>query len=107
MIFWIYYPIIVTSISIDSLYLDLIHRNLSDFTSFNKFYKDFLKDVRHHRIIDIVSSPINVEKIRSENYDEVYLKNSVEFLNECIKFKFFFFSAMKQHLIFSMLMDII
>ena len=46
----IFYPFIVSSISIDSLYLDLIHRNISDFTSFNNFYRNILQDVRHHRI---------------------------------------------------------
>jgi hypothetical protein len=77
LIFWISYPILISSISIDSLYLDLVHQNITDFSSFNNFYKDFLKDVRHHRLIDTVSSPINLEKIRSNNYNEDYLKNSV------------------------------
>jgi hypothetical protein len=75
----IFYPYIVSSISIDSLYLDLIHRNISDFTSFDNFYRGILKDVNHHRSINIVSSPINVEKIRSNNYNEDYLKYSVGF----------------------------
>jgi hypothetical protein len=80
LLFWIYSPFLVSSSSIDSLFLDLIQRNLSDFTAFNNFYKDFLRDVRHYRSIDTVSSPINLEKIRSNTYDEDYLKNSVEFL---------------------------
>jgi hypothetical protein len=108
-ILWIYCPIFTVSISIDSLYLDLINRNISDLTSFNKFYKDFLRDVRQHRIIDTVSSPIDVEKIQSKNYDVDYLKNSVggfmkkDFLisNIC------YYSAMKQLPIFLLLMDII
>ncbi len=80
LLFWIYSPFLVSSSSIDSLFLDLIQRNLTDFTAFNNFYKDLLRDVRHHRSIDTVSSPINLEKIRSNTYDEDYLKNSVEFL---------------------------
>ena len=75
----IFYPYIVSSISIDSLYLDSIHRNISDFTSFDNFYRGILRDAHHHRSINIVSSPINVEKIRSNNYNEDYLKNSVGF----------------------------
>jgi hypothetical protein len=81
-IFWIYYPVLASSIFIDSLYLDFIHRNISDFTSFNNFYKDFLRDVRQHRIIDTVSSPINVEKIQSKKYNENYLKNFVGFVKK-------------------------
>jgi len=90
LIFWIFYPIFISSISIDSLYLDLIHRNLSDFKSFNHFYKELLKDVRQHRSIDTVSSPINIERIRTNNYDEDYLKNSVVFLKRMYKIEIFF-----------------
>jgi len=93
LIFSISYPILISSISIDSLYLDLVHQNISDFPSFNNFYKAFLKDVRHHRLIDTVSSPINLEKIRSNNYDEDYLKNSVGI--------FFFFKRMSRFSKFS------
>ncbi len=82
LIFWIFYPIFISSISIDSLYLDLIHQNINDFKSFNHFYKQLLKDVRHHRLIDTVSSPINIERIRTNNYTKDYLKNSVEFLEK-------------------------
>jgi len=88
-IFSIYYPCLISSISIDSLYLDLIHRNISDLTSFNNFYKDFLRDVRQHRSIDTVSSPINIEKIRSKNYSEDYLKNSVGFKKKDFRVKIF------------------
>jgi len=84
LMFWTYYPLIVSSISIDSLYLDLIHHNISDLISFDNFYKDLLRDVRQHRSIDIVSSPIDMVKIQTNNYDENYLKNSVGFFNECI-----------------------
>lgn len=65
--------------SIDSIYLNLIHRNLSDYTSLNNFYRNILQDVRHHRIIDTVSLPINISKIRFNDYDEEYLRNSVRF----------------------------
>jgi hypothetical protein len=82
LILWISYPIVISSISIDSLFLNLIERNLTDFTSFNKLYQDFLKDVRHHRVIDTVSSPVDIQKIRSNNYDEAYLKNSVGFFEK-------------------------
>ncbi|CAF0895566.1 unnamed protein product [Adineta steineri] len=67
---------LVSSLSIESLYLDLIHRNLSDYTSLNNFYRSILQDVRHHRLIDTVQSPINVSRIKSGNYDEEYLKHS-------------------------------
>jgi hypothetical protein len=84
LMFWTYYPLIVSSISIDSLYLDLIQHNISDLISFDNFYKDLLRDVRQHRSIDIVSSPIDVVKIQTNNYDENYLKNSVGFFKECL-----------------------
>jgi hypothetical protein len=83
LLLWISYPLIISSISIDSLYIDLVHQNISDFTSFDHFYKSLLKDVLQHRSIDTVSSPIDVEKIRSNNYNEDYLKNSVEFFKTC------------------------
>jgi hypothetical protein len=66
-----------SSSSIDLVFLDLIHRNISDYTSLNHFYRNILQDVRHHRIIDTVYSPINVSKIRLNDYNETYLKNSV------------------------------
>ncbi len=69
--------IVSSSSSIDSAFLDLIHRNISDYTSLNHFYRNILQDVRHHRIIDTVYSPINVSKIRLNDYNETYLKNSV------------------------------
>ncbi len=84
LMFWTYYPLIVSSISIDSLYLDLIQHNISDLISFDNFYKDLLRDVRQHRSIDIVSSSIDVVKIQTNNYDENYLKNSVGFFKECL-----------------------
>ena len=68
---------LVASASIESIYLDLVHRNLSDFPSLNTFYRNLLQEVRQHRIIDTVQSPINVSTIRSRNYDDGYLKNSV------------------------------
>jgi hypothetical protein len=71
--------IIVSSSSIDSIFLDLIHQNISDYTSLNNFYRNILQDVRHHRVIDTVSSPINLSKIRLNDYNEEYLKNSVRF----------------------------
>ncbi len=75
----IYSLIIVSSISIDSIYLNLIQKNISDYASLNDFYRTILQDVRNHRPIDTVYSPINVTKIRLNDYDEEYLKNSVEF----------------------------
>jgi hypothetical protein len=73
----IYSLIIVSSVSIDSIYLNLIHRNISDYASLNDFYRNILQDVRNHRSIDTVYSPINVSKIRLNDYDENYLKTSV------------------------------
>lgn len=72
--------IIVSASSIDSIFLNLIHRNLSDSASLNNFYRNILQDVRHHRIIDTVYSPINISKIRLNDYNEEYLKNSVRFI---------------------------
>jgi len=68
-----------SSSSIENAFLDLIHRNISDSTSLNNFYRNILQDVRHHRIIDTVYSSINVSKIKSNDYNEEYLKNSVRF----------------------------
>lgn len=76
----IYSPLFISSIDPEDFYLDLIQRNLSDSHAFKKFYQDFLRDIRQHRIIDTVSSPINLEKLRSNDYDEDYLKNSVRFV---------------------------
>ncbi|UJR22577.1 hypothetical protein I4U23_025624 [Adineta vaga] len=71
------YPLIcISTTSIDSIYLDLLHRNISDYDSLNHFYRNILQDVRQHRLIDTVALPINLSKIRSNNYDEDYLKNS-------------------------------
>jgi len=76
----LYSSIIVSSLSsIDFAFLDLIHKNISDYTSLNNFYRNILQDVRHHRIIDTVYLPINVSKIRLNDYNEEYLKNSVRF----------------------------
>jgi len=72
------YPILILSNSIELSYLDLIHQNLRDFHSFNQFYQNFLHDIRQHRIIDTVVSPINLEKIRLNTYTEDDLKNSVD-----------------------------
>lgn len=68
---------LVASASIESIYLDLVHRNLSDFSSLNTFYRNLLEEVHQHRMIDTVQSPINVSTIRAKNYDDTYLKNSV------------------------------
>lgn len=73
-------PWFISGISVEYLYLNFIHRNLSDFASFNRFYQEFLRDIRQHRIIDTVSSPIDLEKLRSNHYTEDYLKNSVQYL---------------------------
>jgi hypothetical protein len=73
----IYSSIIVSSLTIDSIFLDLVHRNISDNTSLNNFYRTILRDVRHHRAIDTVRSPINVSRIRSNNYNEDYLITAV------------------------------
>jgi len=78
LIFLIIYSLnIVSSSSIDSIYLNLLHKNLTNYTSLNNFYRNILQDVRNHRLIDTVQSPINVSKIRLNDYDEAYLKNSV------------------------------
>lgn len=76
----IYSPLIISSIDQENFYLDFIQRNLSDLQALKKFYQDFLRDIRQHRISDTVSSPINLEKIRSKDYDENYLQNSVEMI---------------------------
>ncbi|CAF1496238.1 unnamed protein product [Adineta ricciae] len=68
--------IYVSSASLDSIYLDLIQRNISDYTSLNNFYRSILQDLRQHRLIDTVASPINLSKIRSHQYDEEYIKTS-------------------------------
>ncbi|CAF1248062.1 unnamed protein product [Adineta steineri] len=75
-IFLTYYPFIVASVSLESLYFNLVHRNISDFTSFDSFYRDLLKDTREHRLTDTVSSPINIDKILLNDYNEDYIKNS-------------------------------
>ena len=109
LIFLISCPWLISSISLDSLYLNFIHRNLSDFASFNRFYQGFLRDARQHRMIDTVSSPIDLEKIRSNHYTEDYLKNSVKLFSQRKSFQLqtrSLSSAMKQHLICSLLMVI-
>jgi len=82
--------IIVSSSSIDKTFLELIHRNISDYTSLNNFYRNILQDVRHHRIIDTVYSSINISKIRLNDYNEEYLKNSVRFRRQILLNKFDF-----------------
>ena len=67
---------VIASESIDSIYLDRVHRNISDFSSLNTFYRNLLQDIRHHRPIDTVISPINVTRIRLNGYDKSY-RNSV------------------------------
>lgn len=86
----LYSSIIVSSSTIDSIFLDFIHRNISDYASLNDFYRNILQDVRQHRTIDIVHSPIDVSKIRLNNYNEEYLKNSVRF-KEMIRLKLFLY----------------
>ena len=103
----IYSPLFISGLSREDLYIDLIQRNLSDFGAFKKFYQDFLRDIRQHRIIDTVSSPINLEKIQSNDYDEDYLKNSVRFFSITFQRIISSFSAIKLLLICSMLMDTI
>lgn len=66
------------SSSMDSTFLQIIHRKINDTNSLNSFYRRILQELRQHRIIDTVTSPINVSKIRSNDYDQEYLKNSVE-----------------------------
>lgn len=73
----IYSSSIVSSLSSNSIYLDLIYQHLNDSNSLNNFYQNILRDVGRHRPIDTVQSPINVSKIRQNDYDEEYLKNSV------------------------------
>ncbi len=60
-------------------FLDLIHQNINDSISLNNFYRIILQQIRHHRIIDTVYSPINISKIRFNDYNEEYLKTSVRF----------------------------
>ncbi|CAF1168709.1 unnamed protein product [Rotaria sp. Silwood1] len=72
----IYSSIIVSSLLNQSIFLDSIHQNIHDDTSLDKFYRNILRDVKHHRSVDTVYSSINVTKIRSNDYDEEYIKNS-------------------------------
>ncbi|CAF1072477.1 unnamed protein product [Rotaria sordida] len=72
----IYSSIIVSSLLNQSIYLDSIYQNINDYTSIDKFYRSILHDVKHHRPVDTVYSPINITKIRSNDYDEEYIKNS-------------------------------
>ncbi|CAF4294026.1 unnamed protein product [Rotaria sp. Silwood2] len=72
----IYSSIIVSSLSTKSIFLDSIHQNLNNYTSLDTFYRNILRDVKQHRSVDTVYSPINITKIRSNDYDEEYLKNS-------------------------------
>ena len=76
--------IYVSSASLDSIYLDFIQRNISDYTSLNNFYRTILQDLRQHRLIDTVASPINLSKIRSHQYDEEYIKTSVKIIVKSI-----------------------
>lgn len=70
--------LVLPSSSIDSNVLRLLHGNISDFFSFTRFYTRLLHDTRQHRPIDTVSSPIDPTRIKSNNYSEEYLKNSVK-----------------------------
>lgn len=78
LVFKILFCLLSYSIPISSNSIDLIHRNLSDFSSFDHFYRAFLRDIREHRTIDTVASPINLEKIRLNNYTADDIKNSVD-----------------------------
>ena len=72
--------LILPSSSIDSPVLRMLQGNISDFSSFKHFYTRLLHDTRQHRPIDTVTSPIDLARIKSNNYSEQYLKNSVKIL---------------------------
>lgn len=62
--------------TIESKYLDWIHQNLSDLKSLDFYYRTLLERTRQHRLIDTVLAPIDVSKIRSNDYNELYLNHS-------------------------------
>lgn len=74
-----YSPMIRSSNTIESKYLEYLHRYINDSNSFNHFYRRILQEIRHHRIIDTVTSPINLSKILLHDYNEDYLKTSVDY----------------------------
>lgn len=78
----IYSPIFVSALLNKSIFLDFVYRNVHDYESVNKLYQSLLRDAKNHRSVDTVESPIDVKKIRSKDYDEDYLKNSVRFFIE-------------------------
>lgn len=61
----------------ESKYLDWLHQNLSDLKSLDSYYRNLLEKTRQHRLIDTVLSPIDLTKIRSNDFSEVYLNHSV------------------------------
>lgn len=73
-----YSPMINSLTSIESKFLEYLHQNINDSSSLNHFYRRILQEIRHHRIIDTVTSPINISKILLHDYNEEYLKYSVE-----------------------------
>jgi hypothetical protein len=96
-----------SSSSIDAFFLDRLQINISDYSSLNTFYQNFLQKIRHHRLIDTVYSPINLSYIESGNYNENYLNNSVRFvllIFDQFQYPVGLFSATNQLLIYFGLM---
>lgn len=62
-----------------------------DLDSFNRVYAAILRDVRQHRSIDTVSSPIDLSRIRSNNFDKTYLQSSVRKESIWIRCSHFYF----------------
>jgi hypothetical protein len=76
-----------SSSMIDSSFLNRLNNNIHNFSSFVTFYTRLLKEVRHHRPIDIVRSSINLLLIQVNGYNETHLNTSVSFSRSYPLFK--------------------
>lgn len=65
------------SLSVDSIYLNNITEYFNDLKSFHEFYRNLLQNNRQHRLTDTVENPTNLTKIRSNDYNEKYMQNTV------------------------------
>ncbi|CAM2726371.1 unnamed protein product [Rotaria socialis] len=72
----IYSSNIVSCLLNNSIFLNFVHDNVHNYSTVNQLYRNILQDVKNHRSVDTVYSPINVTKIRTNDYDEDYLRNS-------------------------------
>ena len=58
--------------------IPLLWNNLTEVQAWTHLYRALLHDSQHHTLTDTVPLPVDLAKIRSNDYDEEYLEDTVK-----------------------------